>query len=171
MPDPPPHTSPVTAPAKKRRKPARRRAKRLKLARHAKYLRRPELSPSQAELVLGLWDDFGDDMRGVLVRFVESVPPMLPEPLRLPTPHDAAGNHATLLDAVRLPDGCVGDGDLEFVWLNEAGTLPLDLEWRELSDDGWFRNLPNEERAVLSTVGKARRASDAQQLAFEFPPA
>ncbi len=161
----------MTAHAKKRRKPAHRRAKRLKARSRAKYLRtHRELTPSELDLVLGLWDDVGDDMRGVLVRFVDSVLPPPPEPPRLPTAHEARRNAGTLLDVAQLPDGCVGDGDLEFVWLNRAGALPRELEWRDLSDDKWLSDSP-KQRPASNTLGEVRDGSSAQQLAFEFPPA
>ncbi len=68
----PVHSRPPPAP-----KPKRLRAKKLPTtATRAKYLHTlPDLSPSELDLVLGLWDDLGDEMRGVPIHRTLSATP------------------------------------------------------------------------------------------------
>ena len=105
----------------------------------AKYLRSlPDLNEPELELVLWLWDDLGEDMRGVRVRSLEpeaSTPP--PKP-----PHVTP-----LLSVAPLPEGCAGEAD-EAAVPPRAGELPLvidlydgasdpppDLDWADLAGD------------------------------------
>ena len=111
-----------------------------RVPRRAKYLRiRPDLARDDILAALGFWNALTAET--FIVRVVDDAPRSEPrrEPLRMPTAHEARHDPGTLLDTAHAPDGSAGDGDADFVWLNEAGKLPPDLCWRDLSDDGWLR--------------------------------
>ena len=121
-------------------KPTRPRAKILApSAARARYLRvLPALDECELELVLELWDELGDDMRGVPIRWAElEAPPRAPHRLHV----------APLLSVPPLPEGCAGEADEAFVAqrarelplvidLDEGvGEPPTDLDWADLAGD------------------------------------
>ncbi len=98
----------------------------------------PALSRRGLEVVLELWHDLGDDMRGVRIRWMEPEPaPRPPEP-----PHIAP-----LLSVPPLPEGCAGEADeaavaqragelsLAIELEDGAGDPPPDLDWADLAGD------------------------------------
>ena len=133
----------MSAPSK-RPPPSRRtrRAKRLRPAQReqrANYLRTlPDLSAPELELVLELWDDLGDDMRGVRIRWMQPEP-VPPPPRRL--------HVAPLLSVPPLPEGCAVEADDAFVTErvpalpmvfdldSGIGEPPADLDWADLAGD------------------------------------
>ena len=121
-------------------KPKRQRANKLARARRGKYLRvlpALEKSERELELVLESWDDLGDDMRGVRIRWMQPEPaPLPPQPPRV----------APLLSVPPLPEGCADEADeacvarraelpLVIELGDGTGEPPPDLEWADLAGD------------------------------------
>ena len=132
-------SAPSKPPSPSRRTHRARRLQPTEREQRAKYLRSlPDLNAPELELVLGLWDDLGEDMRGVRIRWMD------PEaPTRPPEPHRIA----PLLSVPPLPEGCAGEADEAGV-APRAGELPLvielegaggeptaDLDWADLAGD------------------------------------